>query len=145
MDADKEGFLRSETALTQTAGRVARNINGRVIMYAENITTSMKKTIDETKRRRRKQKSFNKKHGIIPQPLIKKGEDIILQSLNPYKTTQNHSSNVNESSLEDLNEMAIKTKREMTKMAKCLNFIEANKLKEKLRKIEENIKKRSKK
>ncbi|MAU37084.1 MAG: excinuclease ABC subunit B [Flavobacteriales bacterium] len=145
MDADKEGFLRSETALTQTAGRVARNINGRVIMYAENITTSMKKTIDETKRRRRKQESFNKKQGIVPQPLIKKGEDIIIQSLNPYKTTQNHSSKVNESSLEDLKEMAIKTKREMTKMAKSLNFIEANKLKEKLRKIEENIKKRSKK
>tara|TARA_Y100000589_G_C26779670_1_gene477264 strand:- start:258 stop:602 length:345 start_codon:yes stop_codon:yes gene_type:complete len=114
-------------------------------MYAENITTSMKKTIDETKRRRRKQESFNKKQGIVPQPLIKKGEDIIIQSLNPYKTTQNHSSKVNESSLEDLKEMAIKTKREMTKMAKSLNFIEANKLKEKLRKIEENIKKRSKK
>ena len=145
MDADKEGFLRSETALTQTAGRVARNINGRVIMYAENITTSMKKTIDETKRRRRKQESFNKKQGIVPQPLIKKGEDIIIQSLNPYKTTQNHSSKVNEYSLEDLKEMAIKTKREMTKMAKSLNFIEANKLKEQLRKIEENIKKRSKK
>ena len=145
MDADKEGFLRSETALTQTAGRVARNINGRVIMYAENITTSMKKTIDETKRRRRKQESFNKKQGIVPQPLIKKGEDIIIQSLNPYKTTQNHSSKVNESSLEELKEMAIKTKREMTKMAKSLNFIEANKLKEQLRKIEENIKKRSKK
>ena len=145
MDADKEGFLRSETALTQTAGRVARNINGRVIMYAENITSSMKKTIDETKRRRRKQESFNKKQGIVPQPLIKKGEDIIIQSLNPYKTTQNHSSKVNESSLEELKEMAIKTKREMTKMAKSLNFIEANKLKEQLRKIEENIKKRSKK
>ena len=145
MDADKEGFLRSETALTQTAGRVARNINGRVIMYAENITTSMQKTIDETKRRRRKQEHFNKKQGIVPQPLIKKEEDIIIKSLNPYKTTQNHSSNVNKSSLEELKEMAIKTKREMTKMAKCLNFIEANKLKEKLRKIEENIKKRSKK
>ena len=103
----------------------------------------MKKTIDETKEEENKKASTKTRD--CSSTLIKKGEDIIIQSLNPYKTTQNHSSKVNESNLEELKEMAIKTKREMTKMAKSLNFIEANKLKEQLRKIEENIKKRSKK
>ncbi|MFB6305873.1 MAG: helicase-related protein, partial [Flavobacteriales bacterium] len=62
MDADKEGFLRSERSLTQTAGRAARNINGKVIMYADKVTGSMQRTIDETERRRKKQLAYNKKH-----------------------------------------------------------------------------------
>ncbi|AIS52951.1 UvrABC system protein B [Thermoanaerobacter kivui] len=77
LDADKEGFLRSETSLIQTIGRAARNAQGRVIMYADAITNSMKRAIDETNRRRRIQMEYNKKHGITPKTIIKGVRDII--------------------------------------------------------------------
>lgn len=77
LDADKEGFLRSETALTQTAGRAARNINGTVIMYADNITESMRRTIDETERRRKKQENYNKMNNIIPAQIVKADRNIL--------------------------------------------------------------------
>lgn len=72
LDADKEGFLRNHRSLTQTAGRAARNVNGKVIMYADKITDSMQKTTDETERRREKQMKYNKDHGIVPTPIVKK-------------------------------------------------------------------------
>src|SRR5213593_3314321 len=71
LDADKEGFLRSERSLIQTAGRAARNVNGSVILYADTVTDSMKRAIDETNRRRRRQTEYNKKHGITPQTIQK--------------------------------------------------------------------------
>lgn len=77
IDADKEGFLRSERSLMQTAGRTARNVNGRVIMYADIITNSMQKTIEETNRRRAVQSAYNQEHGIVPATIFKSVEDII--------------------------------------------------------------------
>jgi excinuclease ABC subunit B len=71
LDADKEGFLRSDRSLIQTIGRAARNVGGKVILYAEGLTDSMKRAIDETKRRRLLQGDFNKKHGITPQTVVK--------------------------------------------------------------------------
>lgn len=80
LDADKEGFLRSETSLVQTIGRAARNVHGRVVMYADNITDSMRRAIDETNRRRAIQMEFNKKHGITPETIQKAVRDIVQQS-----------------------------------------------------------------
>ena len=80
LDADKEGFLRSEVALTQTAGRAARNLNGLVIMYADKITGSIQRTIDETDRRREKQLQYNEKHGITPQQIIKAHTSVLSES-----------------------------------------------------------------
>ena len=80
LDADKEGFLRSERSLTQTAGRAARNINSRVIMYADEITDSMRRTIEETNRRRMKQMEYNRQHGITPTPIVKSTHEILTQT-----------------------------------------------------------------
>ncbi|MCA1628509.1 MAG: UvrB/UvrC motif-containing protein, partial [Acidobacteria bacterium] len=71
LDADKEGFLRSESSLIQTMGRAARNVNGKAILYADRITDSMKRALDETNRRRRLQQDYNAEHGITPQTIIK--------------------------------------------------------------------------
>ena len=135
MDADKEGFLRSDRALTQTSGRAARNINGLVIMYADKITESMRRTMDETDRRREKQKAYNTEKGLTPQPLIKKSDNNLIQSLNPYKvTTPNTKPIIDSSSVEQLQKMVKHTKREMEKMAKNLNFIEAARLRDECQK-----------
>ena len=80
MDADKEGFLRSERSLVQTIGRAARNVNGLAILYADKITDSMQRTIDETERRRKKQDEFNKANGIVPQALKRSREEILSKS-----------------------------------------------------------------
>jgi excinuclease ABC subunit B len=77
LDADKEGFLRSDTSLTQTIGRAARNVGGQVIMYADNITGSMERAIQETNRRRKIQEEYNQKHGITPQTVIKAVRELI--------------------------------------------------------------------
>ena len=77
LDADKEGFLRSETSLIQTIGRAARNAEGMVILYADTITPSMRRAMDETERRRAKQDTFNQEHGIVPKTIIKSVRDVI--------------------------------------------------------------------
>jgi excinuclease ABC subunit B len=94
LDADKEGFLRSETSLVQTIGRAARNINGQVIMYADSLTDSMQRAIDETNRRRKLQVEYNTEHNIDPQTIRKKVGDIIqmaraAEAGHPYKATPN--------------------------------------------------------
>jgi excinuclease ABC subunit B len=144
MDADKEGFLRSERALTQTAGRAARNINGLVIMYADRITNSMRRTIDETDRRREKQKAYNKERGVSPQPLLKKKDSELVRNLNPYKVT-GPSTNKSIPTIEYANPAQLKkmishTKREMERMAKNLNFMEAARLRDELQELEEKLK-----
>ena len=82
LDADKEGFLRSHRSLTQTAGRAARNVNGKVIMYADTITASMQLTIDETRRRREKQIRYNEEHHITPKQIVKNISTVALQKEN---------------------------------------------------------------
>ena len=88
LDADKEGFLRSETSLIQTIGRAARNADGLVIMYADAVTPSMRRAIDETERRRAKQDAFNQAHGIVPKTIIKSVRDVIELSAEEEETEQ---------------------------------------------------------
>ena len=136
LDADKEGFLRSERSLTQTAGRAARNINGLVIMYADKVTRSMKLTIDETNRRREKQIAYNTENGLVPTPLKKKKDNELAKKLNPYAIKEGMS--MAAESQEDYSnpktlEKAIKnTKKQMENAAQDLDFIEAVKLRDKL-------------
>ena len=141
MDADKEGFLRSERALIQTSGRAARNINGCVIMYAEKVTKSMKNTIDQSDYKRKKQIQYNKANDIIPAPIIKKTENSIKEKLNPYKINNiinnNEELDVNKATYKELSKMIKKIKNQMQKMAKSLHFVEAGKLRDKLFKLEE--------
>ena len=144
MDADKEGFLRSERALTQTAGRASRNINGLVIMYADRITNSMKRTIDGTNRKREKQQAYNKKNGLTPQPLIQKKGNSLTDSLNPYKitgpSTNKNIPNIENANSDQLKKMISHTKREMERMAKNLNFMEATRLRDEMQELEEKLK-----
>ncbi|MBT4217684.1 MAG: excinuclease ABC subunit UvrB [Flavobacteriales bacterium] len=136
IDADKEGFLRSARALTQTSGRAARNLNGLVIMYADKITKSMKITIDETNRRREKQEKYNKENGIIPQPIIKKLNTGISDKLNPYsvtKTTDYSNSKLDKSQIK---QMIKYTKSEMEKAASSFSFVEAARLRDELIELE---------
>ena len=141
MDADKEGFLRSERSLIQTSGRAARNVNGCVIMYADKITNSMQKTIDQTDYKRKKQTEYNKLHKLTPKPIIKKSENSITEKLNPYKVNKiidnNKEINFDKLSLIEIENLIKKTKNEMQKMAKSLHFVEAGKLRDQLFKLEE--------
>ncbi|MAZ55112.1 MAG: excinuclease ABC subunit B [Flavobacteriales bacterium] len=139
LDADKEGFLRSERSLTQTAGRAARNINGLVIMYADKITKSMNLTIQETNRRRTKQITYNKKHDLVPTPLNKKKDNALAKSLNPYSIKEGINivtDNKTDYSIPKELEKAIKnTKKQMEIAAQNLDFVEAIKLREKFNKL----------
>ena len=140
MDADKEGFLRSERSLIQTSGRAARNVNGCVIMYAEKITNSMQKTIDQTNYKRKKQEKYNKDNNIIPKPINKKSENSITEKLNPYKISSNNTikeeKDITKLSFLELDKKIKETKNDMQKMAKSLHFVEAGKLRDKLFELE---------
>ena len=130
MDADKEGFLRSERSLTQTAGRTARNKNGLVIMYADKITDSMQRTIDKTEKRREKQLRYNKKNNITPVQIIKKKNNSLIKKKTQEREINMNLDNAYNMSNKKLNEEIIKTKRKIQKLSKELDFIEAAKLRD---------------
>ena len=135
LDADKEGFLRSHRSLTQTIGRAARNINGKAIFYADKITKSMKKTIDETAYRREKQKKYNKKNNLTPTPLNKSIKDVFLnQSDNlDVKKIQKEKdilNNIKNLSKNEKEKEIRKYRAEMESAAKSLDFIEAARLRD---------------
>jgi len=121
LDADKEGFLRSETSLIQTIGRAARNVSGRVILYADQITGSMKRAIDETNRRRALQTAYNKKHHITPKTIKKKIESIVDHEIKPEISREF----VNLEKLEDLNGYIKQREKEMKDAARSLDFEKA--------------------
>ena len=143
MDADKEGFLRSNRSLTQTAGRAARNINGRVIMYADKITVSMQQTMDETARRREKQVEYNQQHGIVPAQ-VKKGKATIFEQSGvieqraKFYNEEEHRAGVaadpvlQYQSKEQLEKSIDQTRKKMEKAAKDLDFMEAARLRDEM-------------
>lgn len=131
LDADKEGFLRSETSLIQTIGRAARNSKGHVIMYADKITRSMKKAIDETERRRKIQTEFNKKHGITPTTIKKNIAEIIQVT----KSTENVEEVKEEFSQEQIENIIINLETEMYKAAEELDFEKAAQIRDQIAKM----------
>jgi len=146
LDADKEGFLRSHRSLTQTAGRAARNLNGRVIMYADKITESMRKTISETNRRREKQLAYNELHGITPTAIIK-GERNSFANVDPNAYVEPDTKQaiaadpvVQYMSRPALEKAIAKTKKAMQEAAKKLDFLDAAQLRDELIKLEDLLK-----
>ncbi len=133
LDADKEGFLRSETSLVQTIGRAARNANGRVIMYADSVTGSMERAIAETNRRRELQQKYNEEHGITPQTITKNVREVLEISKKDRSTPESKLSR------KDKLELIEKLKVEMKNAAKLLEFEHAAYLRDKIEKIKESL------
>jgi excinuclease ABC subunit B len=152
LDADKEGFLRSSTALTQTSGRAARNLNGKVIMYADRITDSMKRTIDETGRRRTKQADYNLKFNITPKSIFKSREDIMEQTsiadnkaMKPGYGQGPKFAKVADPIVQYMTKIQLqkaieKTEQEMVKSAKKLEFLLAAKLRDEVQLMKQLMK-----
>ncbi|MBE62604.1 MAG: excinuclease ABC subunit B [Flammeovirgaceae bacterium] len=155
IDADKEGFLRNERSLVQTIGRAARNENGMVIMYADKITDSMQRSIDETNRRRAIQQAYNEEHGIVPKTVIKNREAILGQTsaadkkkgAKKYYTGEEQEATVAADPVvaymnkDQLKKLADDTRKQMEKAAKDLDFMEAARLRDELLEIEKLMKK----
>jgi excinuclease ABC subunit B len=144
MDADKEGFLRTERSLIQTIGRAARHIRGKAILYADKMTGSMIKAIDETDRRRGIQTAYNKLHGITPQQIIKKQSNSILSFLDAsrrlnatdLKMVDEH---LDELSLEDIPELVMMLEKQMKEAAKKMEFEEAGKLRDRIKHLRDKM------
>ena len=134
LDADKEGFLRSERSLIQTIGRAARNSNGQVIMYADELTQSMEKAIDETNRRRKIQKAYNEEHGITPQTINKDVRELIKATIVEDINTQ-YGINKDES----IEDMIAKLTDEMLKHAADMEFEKAAELRDKIKELEKLV------
>ena len=144
LDADKEGFLRTERSLIQTIGRAARHIRGQVIMYADRLTDSMKKAIEETERRRKVQTAYNQENNITPQPIIKKSNNAILSFLEVSRRVnlqdlETVDENLNELPLEDIPDLINKLEVEMKQAAKNLEFEEAAKFRDRIRKLRDKL------
>ena len=152
LDADKEGFLRSARSLTQTAGRAARNLNGKVIMYADKMTDSMKKTIEETNRRREKQLAYNEEHKITPQQIVKTTKSIMGRPVaeitgEQYYVEPQGTDLAADPLIQYMDKGALqktidKTKRTMEKAARELDFIEAARLRDEMFKLQEILDKK---
>jgi excinuclease ABC subunit B len=141
LDADKEGFLRSETSLIQVAGRAARHINGEVIMYADRITRSMKKTIDETDRRRKIQIAFNKRHNITPRSI----EKAVKEGIESYKKAREVIAEVveeNEAEY-DITSLIGELQHDMEVAARNLQFERAAILRDQIKELKERLSKSS--
>lgn len=132
LDADKEGFLRSETSLIQTMGRAARNVAGQVIMYADNVTDSMRRAIDETNRRRQAQLEYNEAHGITPQTITKAIRDSLIGRAEEPGAAANLGGSEAVLSLDDMLSHITKMERDMKKAAKDLDFERAAELRDEI-------------
>ena len=132
LDADKEGFLRSETSLIQTIGRAARNANGKVIMYGDTVTNSMERAIKETLRRREKQEKYNKEHGIVPKTIKKDVRDILEISSPKNDKPHKHMSRA------EKEQMIKQLTAEMKAAAKILEFEHAAYLRDRINKLRED-------
>lgn len=155
LDADKEGFLRSHRSLTQTVGRAARNVNGKVIFYADKITDSMAKTINETNRRREKQMAYNEEHGIVPKQIQKARTSVFTQrkgddSATPQPYNQDSILSIASEdqmqymSAEELKKAIAKAKKQMSAAAKKLEFLEAAQYRDQVIKLEDELKSKGK-
>ena len=152
LDADKEGFLRSHRSLTQTAGRAARNVNGLVIFYADNITDSMQRTIDETNRRREKQMRYNSEHGITPTQIKKEISNALaterkekgprIYNAEPQVTTIACDPIVEYMSAEQLEKSIERTRKLMQEAADKMEFVEAAQYRDEMFKLQELLKKK---
>ncbi|MCX7594129.1 MAG: excinuclease ABC subunit UvrB [Fischerella sp.] len=144
LDADKEGFLRAERSLIQTIGRAARHVRGQAILYADNLTDSMIKAIEETERRRGIQMGYNRMHGITPKPIVKKSSNAILSFLEvsrrlnaqDLETVDEH---IDELPLENIPELITQLEAQMKEAAKKLEFEEAAKLRDKIKHLRDRL------
>jgi excinuclease ABC subunit B len=144
LDADKEGFLRSERSLIQTIGRAARHVNGTAILYADTVTDSMRRAIEETERRRRKQIAFNRAHGITPRTVSKRVKDMIEGVYDPEQARSRLEAAEEEARYSAMSEKELtrevkRVEKEMLECARNLEFERAAELRDRLRALKQRL------